>query len=434
MAPAAKAGAASRACAARIVARVMGGESLDRAFDALVKNLPERDRPLCRELAYGTLRFYPRLEELLSQLVTRPFRNKDSDVKALALIGLYQLGMLRVPEHAAVSATVDAATVLRKRQTSGLLNAVLRRYLREKDALEASLSCAAEQSHPAWFVEALHTHWPQHATKILEAGNQHPPMTLRINASQTDRDTYAALLADAGMAARAGALSSAALTLENPVDVARLPGFADGLCSVQDEGAQLAAMLLQPKAGERVLDACAAPGGKTGHLLEIAPDCALTAMDVSADRLARVQDNLERLGAGAELLHGDAAQLGDKHVFDAILLDVPCSATGVIRRHPDIKLLRRPEDPAAFAEQQRSLLRGLWPRLTPGGRLLYVSCSLLPAENSEVIANFLENTDDAVEEQLTVDGAAACKHGIQLIPNALGSDGLYYALLKKHAH
>jgi 16S rRNA (cytosine967-C5)-methyltransferase len=261
-------------------------------------------------------------------------------------------------------------------------------------------------------------------------------MTLRVNLSRIDRERYRQQLEDAGFASRAGRLSGAALTLEEPRDVALLPGFSEGLCSVQDEAAQLAAMLLSPRPGENILDACAAPGGKSGHLLELQPKLArLRAMDISAERLQRVEDNLHRLGLSADLLCGNAADppasLREAAPFDAMLVDVPCSATGVIRRHPDIKLLRRPEDGASFAREQGAILKGLWPLLRDGGRLLYVTCSILPQENSAVIGEFLAAQRDAREEPVALTEGESCLHGKQLLPDPEGADGLYFALLRK---
>ncbi|WP_439106622.1 16S rRNA (cytosine(967)-C(5))-methyltransferase RsmB [Congregibacter sp.] len=431
-----KPGAAVRARAAQIISSVMRGDSLDRALDSYISELPERDQPLCREICFGTLRHYPRLNGLLAQLLQKPLRAKDQDVHALALAGLYQLTNMRIPPHAAVSATVDAATVLRKRQLSGLLNAVLRRFQREEDVLVAKLSLAATAAHPDWLWDALGEHWPEQREQIALANNSHPPMTLRVNLCQGNRDAYRQRLSDAGINSSPGQLSPAALTLERATDVNELPGFAEGLCSVQDEAAQVAARLLAPQPDERILDACAAPGGKSGHILEQQASArSLTAMDISEERLHRVQENLDRLGLSARLIVGDGAAppaaLAEAGPFDAMLLDVPCSATGVIRRHPDVKILRRAEDAAGFAVQQNAILDGLWPLLAEGGRLLYVTCSVLPEENSDVVAAFLARQGDAQETKLELSGAHACAHGLQILPDAQGSDGLYFAMLYK---
>jgi 16S rRNA (cytosine967-C5)-methyltransferase len=326
--------------------------------------------------------------------------------------------------------------VLRKRQTAGLLNAILRRYQREEQALTDSLSPSEADAHPQWLWDALDQHWPQHRAQIVAANNSRPPMTLRVNLSKISREAYQQQLAEAGITAQPGSLSPAALRLDSPMDVAKLPGFENGLCSVQDEAAQMAALLLATRAGDRVLDACAAPGGKTGHILELQPALAtLLAMDISAGRLQRVDENLTRLGLKATLCVGDGSQspqaVRDAGPFDAMLLDVPCSATGVVRRHPDIKLLRRQEDAAGFAAQQRALLDGLWPLLAPGGRLLYVTCSVLPKENAQLVEAFLDGHADARVEALEVAGSQRCSTGVQLLPDAAGSDGLYFAMLCK---
>ncbi|MEM1403925.1 MAG: 16S rRNA (cytosine(967)-C(5))-methyltransferase RsmB [Pseudomonadota bacterium] len=428
-----KAGAGVRASAARVIAAVLAGSTLESAYEKEVRRVDERDRGLLREISTGTLRLYPRLDAILEQLLAKPMRKKDADVRALALAGLYQLSEMRVPPHAAVSATVDAATVLRKRQTAGLLNALLRRFQREAEALLADLPINAAHAQPAWLWDELSRHWPEHRETIAVASNEHPPMTLRVNQQCGSRDAYGALLDGAGFAWTAGSLSEDAITLEIPVDVFDLPGFGDGLCSVQDEAAQLAAVLLSPNPGERILDACAAPGGKTGHLWELCPETSITAMDISEERLVRVAENLERLGAKATLVAADGSEspesLGED--FDAMLVDVPCSATGVIRRHPDIKVLRRPTDIPGFAEQQRAILRGLWPRLREGGRLLYVTCSILPAENSDVVRAFVRETENAHHRSLMIEGATNCDPGLQVLPTLSGSDGLFFAMIEK---
>lgn len=416
------------------MARVIDGSTLDNALAEYTAELPTRDQPLARELCAGTLRHFQRLDAVLVKLLDRPLRRRDGEVRALALIGFYQLAELRIPAHAAVSATVDATSLLRRHQTRGLLNALLRRFQREGEAIVAGLDDAARAAHPQWLWSVLGAHWPAQRDSIVRANNSRPPMTLRVNGARGDRDTYLATLRGAGIEAEVGKLSPAAITLAESADVTALPGFAGGDCSVQDEAAQLAARALAPASGERVLDACAAPGGKTGHLLEVEPAVALTAMDISEERLQRVAANLDRLGLTATLLTGDAGtppQTLATASFDAILADVPCSATGVIRRHPDIKVLRRSTDIPEFAAQQIAILRGLWPLLAPRGRLLYVTCSILPAENSDVVAAFLDEHADAREVPLELPGAERCVHGLQLLPEIGGCDGLYFALLAR---
>ncbi len=430
-----KPGAAVRASAARIIAAVLGGESLDRVASPVLEEVAERDRSLCREIAYGTLRHYPQLQGLLEQLLDRPLRKRDQELGALALAGLYQLSAMRIPPHAAVSATVEASSLLGKGRSRGFLNAVLRRYQREAAVLEEQLDDAQRHAHPPWLWQALEKHWPAQRDAIARANNERPPMTLRVNARSQSRDAYVRTLEDASIAIDPGAASPDALYLRQAVDVGALPGFGDGAASVQDESAQLAARLLAPKAGEAILDACAAPGGKSCHLLEVESDLVLTAMDKAPERLARVEENLQRLGLSAGLVCADGAspsqELCSLAPFDAMLVDVPCSATGVIRRHPDIKVLRREGDIAGFARQQDAILDGLWPLLRPGGRLLYVTCSVLPMENSERVAAFLARHGDCLEDTPPVPGAESQPHGWQVLPDVDGGDGLFFALLHK---
>jgi 16S rRNA (cytosine967-C5)-methyltransferase len=426
----------TRVAAARCVAGVLAGRSLDAALAQQEQAVDPRDRPLLAQLCYGTLRLYPRLSGLLRQLLERPLRGKDRDVESLLLVALYQLEAMRVPDHAAVSTAVDATRALRKAWARGLVNGVLRRFIRERGQLQAHLSSAEQAACPEWLYRALGEAWPDEVDRICAVASEQPPMTLRVNTSRLTRAEYLAQLEAAGIGARAGSLSPAAITLERPVDVSALPGFAEGQVSVQDEAAQLAAALLAPADGMSVLDACAAPGGKTGHLLELAPQARVTAADISEGRLARVRENLDRLGLTATTLAVDMtdprsiAQLGTR-AFDRILLDVPCSASGVIRRHPDIKVLRRAADIAAFAERQGLILRSAWERLGDGGQLLYVTCSILPAENEAVIGAFLATHPEAREIPIAAGWGLERASGRQLLPETGGPDGLYFALLGK---
>jgi 16S rRNA (cytosine967-C5)-methyltransferase len=422
-----------RAAAARAVAGVLEGRSLSASLPPQLEQVAPRDRGLAQELAYGTLRHAPRLQGLLQQLLSRPLKERDRDVQALLLIGLYQLEHTRVPAHAAVNATVAATRTVGKPWARGLTNAVLRRFQREREQLLAGLTAAAAASHPRWLYQALQQQWPAQVADIIAANNGAPPMTLRVNLQKVSRERYLELLAEHDMAATAGGLSPAALRLEQPCDVRRLPGFDQGLASVQDEAAQLAAPLLAPEPGDRVLDACAAPGGKACHILERQPELAgMVAADASADRLLKVRENLARLGLEATLQVMDAtAPPPGLGTFDRILADVPCSASGVLRRHPDAKLLRRRDDIAGFAATQVRLLEGLWPLLRPGGRLLYVTCSVLAEENSAVIDTFLRHAPDATAAPLAVTWGEAVDRGRQLLPETDGGDGLFYALLQK---
>jgi 16S rRNA (cytosine967-C5)-methyltransferase len=401
--------------------------------------LDRRDAPLLRALVFGTLRWHHRLQWQLSQLLTRPLRREHAALAALARVGLYQLQELRIPDHAAVSATVDAAAALGHGQAKGLINAVLRRYQRERSKLDRRMADDAEAlfAHPRWLIEQISHDWPRDWRRILEQNNVAPPMWLRINARRTTREGYAAELAAAGLRAASSDRAASALLLAEPLPVDALPGFAAGLVSVQDAAAQLAAGLLDPRPGQRVLDACAAPGGKTAHILESCPELGdLWALDRDATRLEKVAQNLDRLGLRARLLAGDATlpeQWWDGRPFERILLDAPCSATGVIRRHPDIKVLRRAHDVQRAVALQARLLAALWPLLEPGGRLLYATCSVLSEENRAQVERFLGVTPDAA-----LVGPGPGGH-LQILPGSVAEaaageanmDGFYYACLEK---
>jgi len=431
-------GAAARAAAARAVSAVCHhGRSLT---DALAEaRLPDdpRDAALLRELAFGTLRLLPRLQALGAILLRHPPKPADRVLEALLYVGLYQLMATRIPAHAAVSATVAATRPLERPWASGLINASLRRFMRERDGLlaRADTDPAARWLFPTWLLERLQQAWPDHWQAIVEASNGRGPMFLRTNPLRTDFPGYAARLAAAGIAARPVSGHPRALLLERPVATAVLPGFDDGLVSVQDINAQWGARLLDPRAGERVLDACAAPGGKSAHLLEQAGgDLALTAVDSDPARVETLRANLARLGLSASILTGDAARPAPDwpgRPWQRILLDVPCSATGVIRRHPDIKRLRRAEDIPALVRTQAAMLDALWPLLSAGGRLLYATCSLLPEENEQQVRAFLARRPDAREVPPPSDLGRPRAPGRQLLPGDGGGDGFYYALLEK---
>lgn len=425
------------AAAHALTAVLQGKASLAGSLPSVLKQVDERERALVRELALGTARWQPRLDILAAQFLDKPLRNADQDVQALLLIGLYQLLYTRIPEHAAIGETVACASALKKNWAKGLLNAVLRRAQREATTLLPQLEKdpVVVTAHPRWLQKSLKAHWPEHWLDICAANNLHPPMTLRVNRLKTNRADYLAQLQQAGIAATATEYSQSGIRLEQPCDVQQLPGFADGLCSVQDEAAQLSASLLDLQPGQRVLDACCAPGGKTCDMLETEPAIkSLLALDLEPERLRRVQENLDRLQLQAELKAGDARATDrwwDGQPFDRILLDAPCSATGVIRRNPDIKLTRQHDDIADLARLQGELLDALWPTLAPGGLLLYATCSVLPTENSEVVAAFLARSPNASELPLELACGIAQPHGRQLLPQPNGHDGFYYALLGK---
>jgi len=427
--------ATPRVAAARCVAAVLGGQSLQQALPVQRERVAAAQRPFFQQLVYGGLRALPRSEALLQQLLPRPLKDKDRDIHALLLLGIYELTEMQTPSHAAVSANVEAATGLRKAWAKGLVNAALRRYLRERDALAGALDPAAAAAYPRWLWDAIGAQWPEHRSAIVAASNSAPPMCLRLREGSSNRAAYLAALADVGIGASPCLLSPVGVRLDHGVDVGVLPGFADGLVSVQDEAAQLAAPLLAPAAGERILDACAAPGGKACHLAELAgPTADIVALDHDPERLTRVADNARRLRLALELRSADAtAPPPDLGTFDRILADVPCSATGVLRRNPDIKVLRRPDDIAQFAALQTRILMGLWPLLRPQGRLLYVTCSILHEENDDVISALLHAQHDA--RLVHVPGLAGepTRHGQQLLPAAAGPDGLYFCLLEKVA-
>jgi len=424
----------TRLVAARVLARVFEGLSLTVALDAVLPDLVlAKDRAFVQALTFGVLRQFYKLDFILAQLLDKPI--KDPEIKALALSGLYQLAFMRVKSHAAVSETVTAAR--KKAWAKPLLNGLLRNFQRHQERLLGSCqsdACAAN-SHPNWLIHRIRQDWPGQASQILAENNRQAPMVLRVNKRRTDRGHYLQLLADQGVGAEAGQFSPASIVLENPVPVEKLPAFADGWVSVQDGAAQLAAGLLAAAPGQRVLDVCAAPGGKTAHILETQPLLQeLVAVDVDPQRIRRVDDNLQRLGLHATVLVGDAANpqsWWDGRAFDGILLDAPCSATGVIRRHPDIKLLRKPADIDLLQAAQKKILEAVWPLLAPGGRLLYATCSVLKQENECQIAGFLATHADAKELPVLADWGDARPHGRQILTGEGDMDGFYYALLKK---
>jgi 16S rRNA (cytosine967-C5)-methyltransferase len=427
----------ARPLAIRVLKEVLEqGRSLSGALPVQLAKADEGERALTQELSYGVLRYYLQLDAVAAELLDKPLKAKDSDVQLLILMGLYQILYMRIPNHAAVSETVNVTKALKKPWARGLVNALLRRFLREREALMAGLEDdqEARYAHPPWFIEALKRAWPEQWQAVLDANNAYPPMTLRNNARQGSRDAYIRELQEAGLEATAVPCTDNGITLARAVGVERLPGFADGRVSVQDGAAQLAAELLGAKSGEHILDACAAPGGKLAHVLETAPETEVVAVDIDADRVARIEENLGRLRLEAQVLTADAANTAawwDGRAFDRILLDAPCSATGVIRRHPDIKLLRRESDIDQLAELQARILDALWPTLRSGGRLLYVTCSVMALENHLQVRTFLDRHKDARHLPLEVPWGHACEVGRQILPGEDGMDGFYYALLEK---
>lgn len=431
--------ASARSVAARILATVIAEQrSLTAVLAEQLKDVDERDRGFCQQLCYGVMRWQPRLSLLAEQLLRKPLKKKDADIQALLLIGLYQLRELQTAPHAAISETVNAAKQLGKQWAAGMLNACLRNYQRQKADLDLALqqSKAAVHAHPDWLLDRYQQDWPEHWQQICTANNQQPPMMLRVNRQQGDRQQYLASLTAENIGAEAlSTAGDAAILLDKPCDVHKLPGFFEGRASVQDGAAQLVASLLAIQAGQRILDACAAPGGKTGHILETAPDCHLLALDISEQRLGQVADNLSRLSLSATLQAANAADPDswwDGHGFDRILIDAPCTGSGVIRRHPDIKLLRKPEDIDSLARTQQQLLDNLWPLLKPGGRIVYTTCSAFKQENEQQIEAFLQRHPDAEEIRPSHPPAQPRPFGFQRLPGDDVMDGFYYACLQRH--
>ncbi|MGB1108888.1 MAG: 16S rRNA (cytosine(967)-C(5))-methyltransferase RsmB [Gammaproteobacteria bacterium] len=431
--------AGERARAARIVHQVIDS---GRSVDTLIR---VDDSGFVRALSFETLRWHHRLEAIALRLLQRRPRNRDIIILRLIEIGLAQLIYLDVAGHAAINETVSAANALKQGRARGMINAVLRRFQRERDAIDQSLAedAAARHGFPHWLAEAVARDWPEASEAILAASNERAPMTLRLNAARVSSDQYLDQLKAEGIGAKAAAGFPAAVILDEPVDVTALPGFADGLVSVQDLAAQQAAELLAldhpPDQPIRVLDACAAPGGKTGHVAEkLSNGDSLIALDESAKRQELTRANLQRLGLDTEIKldiqSGDAARPDDwwdGQPFDRILLDAPCSATGVIRRHPDIKIHRRQSDISQLNHTQSALLEALWPLLKPGGRMIYATCSILRDENERRVLAFLEQHEDARLIDLDVAWGRARPAGRQVLPGDDDMDGFYYAGLLK---
>jgi 16S rRNA (cytosine967-C5)-methyltransferase len=434
--------AALRALAATVLAKVVcDGRSLsDILPPAQAQAGNDASRRLLGALVYGSLRWYGRMDALLGSLLRKPVGSRQAELHCLMICGLYELRYLSTPDHAVVAETVNAARRLGFGKAAGLVNAILRRSAREGEALlqELDQDPAIRYAHPRWMLERIRQDWPRRWENVLEENNRQAPFWLRVNLHRVSRERYRERLEkEAGVLAQAPQGLPAALVLDRPVDVEGLPGFDAGLVSVQDGAAQLVGQWLDIEPGQRVLDACAAPGNKTAHMLELAGgDLRVFALDQSAERLERLQLNLRRTGYEAKLMQGDAARpesWWDGGRFDRILLDAPCSASGVIRRHPDIKWLRRSEDIGRLASVQSDMLQALWPLLAPGGRMLYSTCSIFDAENESVVGGFAERTSGLDVVSLPgLDGAgSAMPYGYQLLPGDSGMDGFYYVGLTK---
>jgi 16S rRNA (cytosine967-C5)-methyltransferase len=428
----------AQAMSAHIVARVLGGRTLDYALGqawAKTPGLARDDKALIQELCYGTLRHLGPLRAAVRKLLTRP--TTDPPLEALLWIALYQLRYTTAPPPAIVDNAVEAAARLRVTSAKGLVNAVLRFYLRNRAAVDAAQATSDEArwSHQQWWIDIVRKEYPEQWQNVLDASNTRPPLTLRVNRRKAVRDGELRNFIADGIACRA--IGSDGIIVDDPRSVSALPGFGDGRVSVQDAGAQLAAPFLGVEDGMRVLDACAAPGGKTTHFLEQAR-CDLLALDRDSKRLQRVSENLARLGVTAATREADATDRDawwDGKPFDRVLLDTPCTASGVMRRHPDGKWLRRPSDVAHFAQQQQRLLEALWPVVKPGGRLLYTTCSIFHEENELRVADFIARHADASRADLTWPEGLSRYGAGQLLPANGGGednhDGFFYALIEK---
>ncbi|MCL4148168.1 UNVERIFIED_CONTAM: hypothetical protein GTU68_007304, partial [Idotea baltica] len=427
----------ARAAAAKVISDVVRHHhSLNSILKRAQALLPDNETAFCQQLCYGVLRWQLQLQAIAEQLLTKPLKAKDSDINALLLCGLYQLRSMRLPEHAALSETVNACNALGKPWAKGLINASLRNYQRNKAELDkhALTTPSTEFSHPDWLIDKVKADWPSNWQSILNANNTQPPLFLRVNQQRQSRDQYLVMLEQANIPAQAVDQVDTAIVLASPCDVYQLPGFIDGCVSVQDAAAQQVAAIIAPGAQQRILDACAAPGGKTCHLLEIEPNNTVTALDIDPERLIQIRQNTDRLKLEATLIAADASDVnswwkGDR--FDKILIDAPCSGTGVIRRHPDIKTLRRPSDIESLVKKQRQLLENLWPLLDNNGLLVYTTCSMIKQENEQQIADFLSKHPEAEECELDPAPATRRPAGYQRLPGDNELDGFYYACLRR---
>jgi len=433
-----------RALAAKCCYAVIDqGRSLSDELPKQQEKLIGKDKGLLQEICYGVLRYLPELENDVSQLVQKPIKGKQRVFHFLLLVGVYQIRYMRIPDHAAVSETVAATKTLKNDHMKGLVNAVLRGFLRTLELESKQESKTAKKipdpikyNHPSWFIKKVQQGYPEQWQAILEANQQRPPMWLRVNQQHHTSEQYQALLIEAGIDIATVEPKSKAIELAQPIDVAKLPGFDDGWVSVQDAAAQQAARLLDCQANDVILDCCAAPGGKTCHILEQTPDIAsMTAIDIEESRLTRVHENLDRLHLTAEVIAGDAAskEWWSGEQFDRILLDAPCSGTGVIRRHPDIKWLRKADDIDKLVILQQQILDNIWSLLKPGGTLLYATCSILPEENHQQISRFIAQNQDVQLIAISHHKADTDEQAIgwQLLPDDENMDGFYYAKLLK---
>lgn len=427
-----------RVAAVRVLQQLSGGGSLTQLLPPAQDQVAPADRALLQALCYGAVRWSGQLSGIVDALLPKPLKKKDQDVYRLLQLGVFQLLHTRVAPHAAVDKTVAATRPLGKPWAKGLVNGVLRNFLRSRDSLLTELSEPAVLSHPLWLIAALKKDWPAHWQQIIDENNKQAPMTLRVNLRLITREDYISRLEQAGMQAIPVTGSNSAITLNKAVQVTQLPGFSDGLVSVQDAAAQLAAPLLGTEPGRRLLDACAAPGGKTAHACECVDWQHVVALDADADRIQRVHETVQRLHIqqSVQIVCADASAVGewwDEQLFDAILLDAPCSGTGVIRRHPDIKWSRRATDIDALVQTQQAMLDALWSTLMPAGRMLYATCSILKRENESQITHFLQRHANARVVPIDLPAGNECVNGgVQILPGDNQMDGFYFALLEKY--
>lgn len=406
-------------------------ESLTTLMAKVSDSVSAKDRALLQEIVFGVCRWHSYLEDLHNGLLKRRLDRNNKLAESILKVGIYQLIYMRVPNHAAINETVAAAQELGLTPLKGMINAILRKLQQQNIAPDESND---ELSHPAWMRAKIRHNWPEMAEQIFHQNNLHPPMTLRVNPRQFSREDYLKLLQKHAIEAQPCRHAQQGITLSAPCPVTQLPEFESGAVSVQDEAAQLCCELLNLAPSLRLLDACAAPGGKTCAMLERQPDLQLTALDADRLRAARIQENLDRLKLTSNIVVAKAEDLNnwwDGQVYDRILLDAPCSATGVIRRHPDIKLLRKEGDILQLAELQLSLLQALWKTLTPGGTLLYATCSIFPQENSRIIERFIKQESSAMHDPIKADWGIPQLYGRQLLPQKHGHDGFFYARLTK---
>lgn len=412
-------------------------QSLTAAMQDIAPSIRDEQKPIYQQMNYGLLRHYYSLDLMLSKLLKKPLANQHADLKILLLLGLYQIEYMNIPLHACVDEAVNTARLLGKNWATGLVNGVLRQYIRQRENIAAQFTENAvfQFDHPNWLIKKIQHAWPNQAESILRTNNQQAPMTLRVNSILVSRPDYIAELRSRNIKALPCQFSACGITLDSAQDATSLPGFEDGYVSIQDEASQLAADILKLQHNQSVLDACAAPGGKSCHILEFMPDIDLVSLELDEQRINRMDDNMVRLGLSPNIVLGDARQ-PDKwwtgKQFDRILLDAPCSATGIIRRHPDIKLLRKESDIDKLALQQLTLLESLWPLLKRDGILVYSTCSILPEENYQPIHIFLSQTPDASELSIEANWGLKTQHGRQIFPIKHGHDGFYYARLHKN--